>query len=155
MLSGSVYEAVGIQENIDPFLLYSISLLESAERASQRGFVAPSPYAIRTPDGAVYPNTYDEAVSELAKQISKYGKRKLDVGLMQINGQHWDKVKEPKDLLNPYTNVRIGAEILQYALSCSDDLELAIGRYHSPTDWRARNYGSRVLAVYRNLQEFK
>lgn len=155
MLSGSVYETVGVQKNIDPFLLYSISLLESAGRTSLHGFVAPSPYAIRTPEGAFYPNTYAEAVSELDKQISKYGKRKLDIGLMQINGQHWNKVKEPKELFNPYTNVRIGAEILEYALSCSDDLELAIGRYHSPTDWRARNYGSRVLAVYRNLQEFK
>lgn len=139
MLTGSIYKTVGVQQNIDPFLLYSISLLESAREASQRGFVAPSPYAIRTPERAIYSSTYAEAVSELAKQISKYGKRKLDIGLMQINGQHWNKVDEPKELFNPYTNVRIGAEILQYALSRSDDLELAIGRYHSPTDWRARN----------------
>lgn len=157
LLAGTVYERVGDQENLDPYLLYSISLLESANGYGKSGqYVAPSPYAIRGPGGSFYPQSYDEAVKVLNQQIEKYGVRKLDIGLMQINGQHWGKVKRPEDLLNPYINVRLGAQILRYGLKKnSTDLELAIGSYHSPTGWRARNYGSRVLAVYSNLKEFR
>ncbi|AIJ10630.1 transglycosylase SLT domain protein (plasmid) [Edwardsiella anguillarum ET080813] len=38
--------------------------------------------------------------------------------------------------------------------SSPSDLELGIGRYHSWNDEaRARNYGSRILAIYRNLRD--
>lgn len=158
-LQGSVYEKVGKETGIDPGLLYSVSLLESAARSGRESgvsYIAPSPYAIRGPGGSVYPATYDDAVNELKRQISRYGKRRLDIGLMQINGQHWSRVDRPEELLNPYTNVKIGAELLQDALDREkDDLELAIGHYHSPTEWRARSYGSRVLAVYDNIMEIR
>ena len=42
-----------------------------------------------------------------------------------------------------------------HGLKDGADLELAIGRYHSPTDWRASIYGARVLAVYSNLRGFR
>ncbi|MBU3826951.1 MAG: transglycosylase SLT domain-containing protein [Candidatus Anaerobiospirillum merdipullorum] len=157
LLAGTVYEQVGVQENLDPFLLYSISLLESAghSKSVNRGYIAPSPYAIRGPEGAFYPQSYAEAVKILNQQISKHGRRKLDIGLMQINGQHWLEAKHPESLFNPYNNVRLGAKILMHGLKDGADLELAIGRYHSPTDWRARIYGARVLAVYSNLRGFR
>ncbi|MEG6623896.1 hypothetical protein V2B08_31720, partial [Pseudomonas aeruginosa] len=38
--------------------------------------------------------------------------------------------------------------------SAPNDLELGVGRYHAWEDEiRARNYGSRVLAIYRNLRD--
>ncbi|MFS9859340.1 lytic transglycosylase domain-containing protein, partial [Salmonella enterica] len=53
------------------------------------------------------------------------------------------------------TNVMVGAEVLSEAIQSSpNDLELGVGRYHAWEDEiRARNYGSRVLAIYRNLRD--
>lgn len=159
-LSGTVYEKVGTQQDLDPYLLYAVSLLESASKANlelSSAYIAPNPYAIRGPQGAIYPKTLKEAKRVLKEQIAKWGKRKLDVGLMQINGQHWHRLKDPYALLDPYTNVSLGAQILHEVLNAKNhnDLELAIGHYHSPTEWRARSYGSRVLAVYENLKDFR
>ncbi|BBV43541.1 hypothetical protein STW0522CIT26_P11740 (plasmid) [Citrobacter portucalensis] len=49
----------------------------------------------------------------------------------------------------------VGAEVLSEAIQSSpNDLELGVGRYHAWEDEiRARNYGSRVLAIYRNLRD--
>ena len=62
-LKGSVYETVGLTENVDPLLLYSISLVESAKASKQNNIslVTPHKYVIRTPDGPVYPTTFRNA----------------------------------------------------------------------------------------------
>lgn len=69
---------------------------------------------------------------------------------MQIN-LHWHghRVDKPEQLLNPVTNLQIGAVLLAEAIqSAPNDLVLGIGRYHS---WQnvdaAVTYGRRVLAV--------
>ncbi len=155
LLSGSVYERVGLAEEVDPLLLYSVSLVESARNAGKKGnktMVRPSVYAIRTPDGPVFPKSLDEAKEALDSAVARYGKRALDVGLMQINGQHWNKVRSPYSLLNPTINVRLGARILKSAMGTTSSMRLGVGRYHSFTEWRANSYGKKVLAIYDHLQ---
>ena len=154
-LQGSIYERVGLAENIDPYLLYSVSLVESAKAfGDAKGYVSPHPYAIRTPKGAIYPKSYEEAVTVLNKQLKRYKRIELDIGLMQINGQHFHKVDKTEDLLKPEVNIKIASDILKAALN-SDTTNYVekVGRYHSHTKWRAQAYGKRVLAVYENIKQ--
>ena len=155
ILSGSVYEKIGFQENVDPYLLYSISLVEAAKarKKNKQTFVAPHKFAIRTPRGAIYPKSYFEALEVLDRELQLYSPKSLDIGLMQINGQHFSRVDSPADLLKPDVNVKVACDILKTAMdSYPADRTIGIGRYHSFTDWRARAYGSRVIAVYNNLK---
>lgn len=153
-LSKTVYAEVGKVESVDPALLYSISLVESARNAGGKT-VAPHKYAIRTPKGAFFPNSYAEAVRTLRSQLKIYSPNLIDVGLMQINGQHFGKVNKPEDLLEPRTNVKVASRILKGAMDSTSNKIIGIGRYHSFTDWRAKAYGSRVLAVYNNLAKLR
>lgn len=158
LLRNSIYEKVGLQENVDPYLLYSISLVESAKANKKKDgtFVQPHKYAIRTPRGAIFPPTYFEAVHTLETELKRYNPKAIDIGLMQINGQHLSRVEKPEDLLNPGINVKVACDILKNAMdSYPSDKTIGIGRYHSFTDWRAKAYGSRVVAVYKNLKETK
>ena len=74
---------------------------------------------------------------------------------MQIN-LHWQghRVEKPEQLLNPVTNLQIGALVLAEAIqSVPNDLVLGIGRYHS---WQnvsaAIAYGRKVLAVANQIR---
>ncbi len=77
---------------------------------------------------------------------------------MQIN-LHWNghRVTSYEDLLDQEQNITTGAEVLSEAIESSPvDLELGIGRYHNWDDeLRARNYGSRILAIWRNLRDLE
>lgn len=152
-LSGTVFDDAATRHGIDPLLLYAVALAESAKGAGQ-GNIGPSPWALRSKGSPFYANT-KQAASEKLEQLLKQG-RSIDVGYMQVNIK-WNghRVDNVYDLLDPQKNVHVGAEILAEAISSApNDIELGIGRYHN---WLnvplARNYGSRVLAIYRNLQE--
>lgn len=152
-LQGSIFGRVGKEERIDPVLLYAVALIESAKGIGG-GNIAPSKWALRTPEGAIYPATADKAQAELERLMNRHGGL-IDVGLMQVNLRwHGHRVSKPEDLLDPETNVRVGTRILIEAiLSSPGDMELGIGRYHSWSDKvRARNYGQRVLAVWQNIK---
>lgn len=155
-LRGTVYEQAADRYDLDPLLLYAVSLVESAAGTEIRSYTAPSIYAIRGPKGSYYPETYAEAKARLDQQIERYGVKKLDAGLMQINGQHWQRFEDLYDVLDPLENVTLGAEILREAMdSYPDDELIGIGRYHSYTPARARTYGKRVLTVFNNLKELE
>ncbi|SFS32093.1 Transglycosylase SLT domain-containing protein [Succinivibrio dextrinosolvens] len=153
-LNNTVYGEVGMVESIDPALLYSISLVESAKNAGNRN-IAPHKYAIRTPKGAFFPKSYDDAVSTLNYQLKIYNPKMIDVGLMQINGQHFGRVNKPEELLDPRINITVASRILKHAMDSTSNKLIGIGRYHSFTEWRARAYGARVLAVYNNLTRIR
>ena len=86
--------------------------------------------------------------------FAAFTEKKFDVGIMQVN-LHWNgsRVSSYEDLLDQEKNIMTGAEVLAEAIESSPgDLELGIGRYHNWDDEdRARNYGSRILAIWRNI----
>jgi soluble lytic murein transglycosylase-like protein len=103
-----------------------------------------------------YAKSEDQAKAKLAEFQQQYG-RAIDVGFMQVSIR-WNghRVSSPADLLDPETNVMVGAEVLSEAIQSSpNDLEsLALAAITPREDEiRARNYGSRVLAIYRNLRD--
>ncbi|EMV8752344.1 lytic transglycosylase domain-containing protein, partial [Escherichia coli] len=58
---------------------------------------------------------------------------RIDVGLGQINlGYHRQRYTSACDLLDPYRNLAIAADILKEQHSPGEDWLLAIGRYHRP-----------------------
>ena len=82
--------------------------------------------------------------------------RSIDVGLMQVNVR-WQghRVGKPEELLDPATNLRVGADILAESIgSAPGNLVLGIGRYHAgfQDEARAYRYGRRVLAVARQIR---
>lgn len=155
-LNGTVFDEVGKEVGIDARLLYAVALAESAT-GKDKGRLGPHPWTLRQ-SNPLYFDTKNEAIQKLRQLIQENGPA-VDVGLMQINYRwHSDKVADPSELLDPTVNVRIAANYLvQMIRDTPGDLELGIGKYHAgprPADQgliNARSYGSRVLAIYRNI----
>jgi hypothetical protein len=62
---------------------------------------------------------------------------RIDAGLGQVNlGYHAHRYAHPCELLDPYRNLAIAAEILQEQHTPGEDWLLAIGRYHRPAGGR-------------------
>lgn len=156
-LSNTLFEKYGEKLGLDPKLIYSVALAESA-RANSSKLLSPHPWTLRS-DKPFYSSTKEEAERTLTNLLKQT--KSVDVGLMQVNFRwHGEKVSSPKDLLDPATNMRIGATYLAEMIrNTPHDLELAIGKYHvgptitSENSSRAKNYGQRVLAIYKNILE--
>lgn len=158
-LVGSEFDAQAKRTGIEALLLYSIAVTESAESIG-RGLIAPSPYAIRVNgkelNRAYYPESRPEAEKVLT-ELLQAGHSNLDIGLMQVNLRwHKDRVKTPFELLDPTTNVRVGADILYETMASSPgDIVTAIGRYHSWTSDIGRPYAERVIRLYKAIKNDK
>lgn len=151
-LTDSVFERAGEEFNLDPLLLYSISLVESAVTVpGRKGFLQPSPWTLRT-DRPIYALSREDAELQLNRVLRTT--RSVDIGLMQINSRwHGHRVRHLSDLLDPLTNVRVGAQILAEQMSrFPQDAARAVGTYHSADPERARWYARHVLRVYTKLK---
>ena len=130
-LENTLWWHVAKHNHIDPYILYAVALIESAKN-SDPNHVTPWPWALNKAGQSIIPASKQEAHTLLNKSIAK-GNRHIDIGLMQIN-LHWHghRVEKPEHLLNPVTNVEVGAGLLAEAIQSSpNDLVLGIGRYHN------------------------
>lgn len=154
-LTGTIYETAGAEFDIDPVLLYSVALVESAaDTEDGSDTISPYPWTLRS-DKPFYGKTRKEAEAELAR-ILKRGSS-VDVGLMQVNTRwHGHRVKNPADLLDPLTNVRTGAAILSERLRATPkDAIKAIATYHSFDPDRGEWYARHVLRVWSRLKKLE
>lgn len=145
-LEGSVFDVAGKEANIDPKLLFAISLVESATESDENK-ISPYPWTLRS-DKPFYGRNKQEAENHLAKLLADG--IAVDVGLMQVN-THWHghRVNKPADLLDPLTNVRVGAQILNERLKASPkDAVKAVATYHSFDKERGRWYAGKVFKVW-------
>lgn len=151
-LSGTVWAQAAAPRHLDPYLLYAIALVESA-RVSQ-GWARPWPWALNEAGRTAYPPTPEAALDRIRRRVAA-GQWATDVGLMQISLRwHGRRADRLEALLDPVTNVQLGAEILAEALaSAPGDPALGVGRYHH---WRNRRaayrYGHQVLALADRLR---
>jgi len=152
-LQGTAWWQIATERGLDPYILYAVALVESA-RINAR-LAAPWPWALNRQGRPIIPSSRLEARGILNDALNK-GIRSIDVGLMQVNVR-WNghRVHRPDDLLDPETNIRVGADVLTEAIdSAPGDLALGIGRYH--TGWRndtdAYRYGRRVLAIAQQIR---
>lgn len=153
VLRDTLWSRVAAEHALDPRLLYAVAL-EETRRAAGPDASSPWPFTLRGPDGPQFHHTQADAARALRHLLEYDSPHAIDVGLMQIN-LHWHgkRVQQPEQLLDPRTNLAIGARILAEALrSAPNDRVLGIGRYHQ---WRddevARAYGQRVLGVAEAL----
>ena len=81
-------------------------------------------------------------LQELLKRTDNVG-----IGLMQVNYFYHIKRTDvdPVTLFDHSRNLDMGCRILGHAIDASPTLWEGIGRYHSYTSWRARQYAIRVL----------
>jgi len=147
-LQNTFWWQVANRNQLDPYILYAVALVESAKGRGEN-HISPWPWALNKAGKAIIPSTHQQARLILNKSLAN-GNRNIDVGLMQINVR-WQghRVKQPEQLLNPITNLKIGAVVLAEAIqSVPNNLVLGIGRYHS---WQnvdaASAYGRKVLAI--------
>jgi len=152
-LQNTLWWQIANRHQLDPYILYAVALIESA-KGSTKNHVTPWPWTLNKSGKSIIPASQQEAQTILFKSIAE-GSRNIDVGLMQIN-LHWQghRVDKPEQLLNPVTNLQIGALVLAEAIqSVPNDLVLGIGRYHS---WQNVNeavaYGRKVLAVAAQIR---
>ncbi len=152
-LKSTLWWQIAGRHQLDPYILYAVALVESA-KSSGSTHVTPWPWALNKSGKSIIPASQQEARTLLNKTLAE-GHRNIDVGLMQIN-LHWHghRVDKPEQLLNPVTNLQIGALVLAEAIhSVPNDLVLGIGRYHS---WHnvsaAVAYGRKVLAVAAQIR---
>ena len=147
-LQNTLWWQIANRHQLDPYVLYAVALVESAKRNGS-SHITPWPWAINKSGKAIIPASQQEARSILTKALAE-GSRNIDVGLMQINFRwHGHRVDKPEHLLNPVTNLQIGALLLAEAIqSAPNNLVLGIGRYHS---WQNVSavvaYGRKVLAI--------
>jgi len=153
-LHNTLWWQIAKQHHLDPYILYAVALKESANDADA-ALVKPWPWALNKSGKSLMPATQREAHA-LLKQSLDDGNRLIDVGLMQINLRwHGHRVSAPAQLLDPITNVQIGAELLATAIqSAPHDLALGIGRYYSWKDEKAAvAYGQSVIAIADHVRQ--
>ena len=152
-LQNTLWWQVANRHQLDPYVLYAVALIESA-KGSTKNQVTPWPWALNKSGKSIIPTSQQEARTLLTKTLTE-GNRNIDVGLMQIN-VHWHghRVDKPEQLLNPVTNLQIGAWVLAEAIrSVPNDLVLGIGRYHNWQNLSAAvAYGRKVLAVAAQIR---
>jgi hypothetical protein len=152
-LRDTAWWGVAEQRGLDPYILYAVALVESA-KVSKR-VAKPWPWALNRQGRPFIPSSLTEAKDILGGSLAK-GIRSIDVGLMQVNVR-WQghRVRQPEDLLDPETNLKVGADVLAEAIgSAPGNLVLGIGRYHAGfrDAERAYRYGRRVLAVAQKIR---
>lgn len=147
-LEGSLFSQIGTEHDVDPLLLYSVALTESATGKGQ-GRIGPHPYVFRTDAGPRFFQTLAEAEASLADALLVTDN--VDIGLMQINLK-WHPQDNPLLLLKPDHNLAVAIEILKTSMASTDDPVLGVGRYHQWADENlARWYGETVWKTYSNL----
>lgn len=147
VLKGTLFDTVGSTYDIDPLLLYSIAITESATGVG-KGNIQPHPYVIRTNDGPQFFKSRIAAEKALTKVLRRTNN--VDIGMMQIN-LHYHPQRDPLELLDPHYNLNYAAQYLKTTLSSTDDPIIGVGRYHSWTNYLASWYGRRVWKTYNNL----
>jgi hypothetical protein len=127
--------------------------VESAN-SGDHSTITPWPWAINKSGKSIISASKQDAQRILNKTVAE-GNRHIDVGMMQVNLYwHGHKVDKPEQLLNPVTNLEIGANVLAEAIQSSpNNLELGIGRYHSWQNAHAAiHYGQRVIALANQIR---
>jgi hypothetical protein len=135
------YQLAARRAGVPSSVLYAIALQESGLRV--RGRLVAWPWTLNVAGQAERYATRAEACAGLRRALSRTSSKRIDAGLGQVNlGYHTHRYAQPCDLLDPYFNLAIAAEILQEQHLPDEDWLLTMGRYHRPA-------GGEPAALYR------
>lgn len=143
------YREVARAQGVPPNILYALSLTESGRTISRnRNVFRPWPWTLNVEKKGYYYPTRCAAWQALTGFLEQ-GKV-VDIGLAQVNWKwHKKRLVNPWQALEPYFNLRVGAQILREHYDASGDWWTAIGHYHAPAATpearaRAQQYRVRV-----------
>lgn len=125
------YQLAAEEAGVPSPVLFAVALQESGARL--HGRLIPWPWTLNV---AGVPHRYatrDAACAALRQAQTEVPLTRLDAGLGQINvGYQAHRYDQPCELLDPYRNLAIAADILREQHTAGEDWLLAIGRYHRP-----------------------
>ena len=125
------YQLAAQRAGIPTTVLYAVALQESGVR--RNGRIVPWPWSLNVAGQSHRYATRADACAGLQQAIRATPHTRIDAGLGQINlGYHQQRYSTACDLLDPYRNLAIAAEILHEQHTPGEDWLLAIGRYHRP-----------------------
>lgn len=136
------YQQAASEAGIPANVLFAVALQESGMHV--RGRLVPWPWTLNTDGIPRRFNRRAEACAALRRALPQH--RNVDVGLGQISIRyHGHRVPEPCELLDPYRNLAITADLLKGHHTPGEDWLIAIGRYHRPAGGKpAEQYRRRV-----------
>lgn len=125
------YQLAAQRTGIPSTVLYAVALQESG--TTLRGRRVPWPWTLNVAGHPEHYATRIEACEALHQALMNTAANRIDAGLGQINlGYHAELYREPCELLDPYHNLAVAADILREQHGADEDWLLAIGRYHRP-----------------------
>lgn len=125
------YQLAAQRAGIPSTVLYAVALQESGIR--RNGRIVPWPWSLNIAGESHRFVSQAEACAGLQQAMRSTAHTRIDAGLGQVNlGYHKHRFASPCDLLDPYRNLAIAAEILHEQHMPGEDWLLAIGRYHRP-----------------------
>lgn len=146
------YMLAASRAQVPSSVLYAVALQESGTR--WRGRLVPWPWTLNVAGTPMRFASHGLACAALQSALKDTPRRRIDVGLGQINlGYHPQRYRQPCDLLNPYDNLAITADILRGQRQPGEDWLPAIGRYHRPAGGAAAQQYRR--SVSRHLQRMR
>lgn len=153
-LKQSVWNDIGKEYNVDPFMLYSIALAES-RRTWKDGKARPWPWTINSiKHGPMFFDTEAAAVETLERIIFQEKDKKVAIGLMQIYyAANSYLLPSPRELIKPVNNIRVGAIIYRDALIVTNnDQGKALGLYNSGKPM-VTDYSRQVLGYHSKIKK--
>ena len=125
------YQLAAQRAGIPSPVLFAVALQESGARL--HGRLIPWPWTLNVAGQAERYATRAEACTGLRRALARTPASRIDAGLGQVNlGYHAHRYEHPCDLLDPYRNLAIAADILLEQHTPGEDWMVAIGRYHRP-----------------------
>ena len=93
---GTDFEDAAARYGLDPVLLYSVALAESASGRGDNN-ISPWPWTLRTLNEPFYAMSREQAATRLQQLIDHKGKKvSVDIGFMQVNlFWHGHRVQNP------------------------------------------------------------
>ncbi len=125
------YQLAAQQAGVPSPVLYAVALQESGTKL--QGRLVPWPWTLNVGGQSERYTTRAEACAGLRHALARVSASHIDAGLGQVNlGYQAHRYSAPCDLLDPYRNLAIAADILREQHAPGEDWLLAIGRYHRP-----------------------
>ena len=144
----SAYSMVAREAGVPPAVLYGVALQESSLLFSLAGErrSLPWPWTLNVAGSPARLATRSQAEERLRAAL-RSGIRNVDVGPMQVNWRyHEERLGSVRRALDPFWNLRVGAELLRTHYAASRDWHVAVGHYHAPSNFRrAARYAELVF----------
>ena len=125
------YQIAASRAGVPSPVLYAVALQESG--MLRDGKFVPWPWSLNVAGETRRFGNQAEACSGLLAALRQVRATRVDAGFSQINlGYQKHRYRHPCELLDPYRNLVIAAEILREQYDPREDWLLAMGRYHRP-----------------------